>query len=80
MIRSSFRKPIKRRYFDVNERKWMDGAFIAKGEKANGHLPYTRLGKNGEDVEGEETLYVQNRRCGMLAMFPAQKKGIPSRR
>ena len=57
----SFYKPIKRRYFETMSiyRQSKMGTFIARGQWADGHLAYTRIDENGEEVE--DCSYVQLR-------------------
>ena len=61
-------KPIKRRYYEsMNDLKVKVGTFIARGQWADGHLAYSLLDENGNEVEGEECAYVQLR--GRYGLF-----------
>lgn len=55
-------KIIKRRYYEaMNDLTPKEGLFVARGQWADGHLAYSRLDENGNEIEGEETAYVQLR-------------------
>lgn len=68
-MRSLYHKPVDRLYFDEDDNRLKDGTFIARGEQADGHLAYTRLDEEGNDIEGEETSYIQRRTSVGLVMF-----------
>lgn len=68
-MKSNFYKPINRPYWDEDTKSWKAGRFIAHGDFADGHLAYTRLDENDEDIEGEETCYYQVHWYGQLVMF-----------
>lgn len=61
-------KIIERYYFDIDEFKWKKGNFVARGQWADGHLAYSLLDENGNEVEGEQCAYVQIRQEKMLVM------------
>ena len=54
---------IKRRYFETydNNEQIKVGLFIARGQWADGHLAYSRLDNNGNEIVGDECSYVQLR-------------------
>lgn len=55
-------KIIERPYFEsMDSMESKKGRFIARGQWADGHLAYSRLDENGNDIEGEEGAYVQLR-------------------
>ncbi len=55
-------KIIKRRYYETwNDLNPKIGKFVARGQWADGHLAYSLLDDNGNEVEGEECAYVQLR-------------------
>lgn len=66
---SNFYKPIKRWYLDPDIEEWKKGKFIACGQMADGHLAYSRLDEDDNEIEGEETSYIQCRSGGMLCMY-----------
>lgn len=68
-MKSLYYKPITRNYYDIDVDEWKVGRFIARGDFADGHLAYTRIDENGEDIEGEETCYYQVIWGGHLVMF-----------
>ena len=68
-MKSLYYKPIKRRYYDVDSNLWKDGIFIARGEFTDGHLAYSMLDDQGEEIEGEETSWYQVVLMGRLVML-----------
>ena len=68
-MKSQFYKPIKRWYWDIDREEWKWGKFIARGIMANGQLAYTMIDEEGNDIEGEETSWLQCRQYGKLVMF-----------
>lgn len=56
-------KSIKRRYFETHSmfEQSKEGTFVARGQWADGHLAYSRLDDEGNEIEGEECAYVQVR-------------------
>lgn len=68
-MKSLYYKPITRNYYDIDSEEWKVGRFVARGDYADGHLAYTRLDENGEEISGEETCYYQIRLNGRLVMF-----------
>lgn len=53
-------KIIKRNYYEEwGSLTFKKGLFVARGQWADGHLAYSRLDVNGNEIEGEECAYVQ---------------------
>ena len=56
-------KIIKRKYYEsidyLTPKK--DGLFVANGTWADGHLAYSRLDENGNEIEEEKHCYIQFR-------------------
>ena len=63
---ANFYKPVTRKYFEDHSKdcQLKIGVFIARGEWADGHLAYSRLDADGNEIDGEECAYVQ-----MIAPF-----------
>ena len=61
-------KVYKRQYYDYNQEKWFNGRFICVGQWADGHLAYSRIDANNEEIEDEEGVYFQTRSGGLLIM------------
>lgn len=62
-------KIIERYYYEtMDELTPKKGKFVARGQWADGHLAYSLLDENGNEVEGEECAYVQMRGVGCLYM------------
>ncbi len=60
-------KIIKRKYIN-DEGKEIVGKFVARGQWADGHLAYSLLDENDNEIEGEECAYFQIRFNGELVM------------
>ena len=61
-------KIIEREYYEtMGELTPKKGKFVARGQWADGHLAYSLLDDNGNEVEGEECAYVQLR--GRYGLF-----------
>lgn len=55
-------KIIERNYYEeMGALTLKKGKFVARGEWADGHLAYSRLDDNGNEIEGEECAYLQLR-------------------
>ena len=56
-------KVIERRYFETHDmfEHSKVGKFVARGQWADGHLAYSRLDENGNEIEEEECMYYQVR-------------------
>lgn len=54
-------KIIKRDYYEDNSNIVKTGLFVARGQWADGHLAYSRLDNNGNEIEDEQCAYVQLR-------------------
>lgn len=55
-------KIITRKYYEfLGARSFKTGRFICRGQWADGHLAYSRLDDQGNEIEGEEGMYVQLR-------------------
>lgn len=54
-------KVIERRYFEEHSmfEQSKVGKFVARGQWADGHLAYSRLDEDGNEIEGEECMYYQ---------------------
>ena len=65
----NYYKPIKRKYYDIYTEEYKVGTFIAGGTQADGHIAYTRLDEDGNEIEGEETSYIQYRTEVGLVMY-----------
>ena len=65
----NFYKPIVRFYWDEENNSWKQARFIAGGVQADGHLAYSMIDEDGNEIEGEETCYVQQRHYNRLVMF-----------
>lgn len=68
-MKSIYYKPITRYYYDDETETMKLGKFIASGNFADGHLAYTRLNEQGEEISGEETCYYQVKISGRLIMM-----------
>lgn len=68
-MRSDTYKKINRYYWDDGAQQWKRGQFIAQGMQASGHLAYSRLDEDGEEISGEETAYMQIKHCNRLVMI-----------
>ena len=62
-------KPVTRLYWDEETESWKQARFIAGGTQADGHLAYSMIDENDNEIEGEETAYYQQRYCSRLVMF-----------
>ena len=61
-------KIYERQYYDYNQEKWFYGRFICVGQWADGHLAYSRIDANNEEIEDEDGVYYQIRSGGLLIM------------
>lgn len=68
-MKSLYYKPINRYYYDGDSEELKFGRFVARGDFADGHLAYTRLDENDNEIEGEETCYYQVQFGGRLVMM-----------
>lgn len=66
---ANYYKPITRPYYDIDTDEWKRGTFIAGGMQADGHIAYSRLDDDGNEIEDESCSYIQYKTCNGMAMY-----------